>query len=333
MTYVRFIAATITATIAMTAIPQTPAPAVPSLEPVVAAAPVVLAPVASPTETSDPEQATIEGVRIVSSDDAQFEFIASALDKFENAGWPLENLEICTGDEDGCGGNAGVHYTEEGYDVVEICTDTEWTFIHELGHVWSVLYLDATQRDEWVEVRGLESWSEGVKWGERGSEHVADIIAFGLRDTWYTPTSITSNDRDSLIEGFTWPFGIAPLRTNKDGMKVPTIRNAGAVVIAAVSKLPAVTLAEQPASETISEEPVAPVELRQRRWSCAPGRRLVQDGCASLRLRADAPFEMFLQRFEHASESISPTSFRDCQQQIRAVAEPPGTTASRLPSR
>lgn len=243
MTYARFIAATITATIAMAAIPQPPAPAASSPQPFVAAIPVALAPAISVPEISDPEQETVEGVRVVSTDGGQAEFIATALDKFENAGWPLDNLEIRTGDEDGCGGNAGVHSTEGGYDVVEICTETEWTLLHELGHVWSVLYLNETQRDEWLELQGLESWSEDVEWGERGSEHVADIIAFGLRDSWYTtPTSIGSNDRDSLIEGFTWLFGIAPLHTNKGATNATATGDADVFVSVVVSKLPAATL-------------------------------------------------------------------------------------------
>ncbi len=145
----------------------------------------------------------IEGVRIVDGTTEDTDRIESALQRFEDAGWPLSNLEIRVGNEDGCGGNAGVRSIEKGHDVVDICTDAEFVLMHELGHVWSALYLDEERRQGWLDLRGLDSWRD-APYSERGTEQAADIIAFGLLDTWVTPTSITPNDRNSLIDHFTW---------------------------------------------------------------------------------------------------------------------------------
>ncbi len=216
MTYARTTAAAIATTIAFTALPQTSAPAATAAPQTSTIAVTAVAPMQTLPEVPEPALETIDGVRILSDSADEIAAIESALDKFEVAGWPLGNLEIRTGDEDGCGGNAGVRYLEEGYDVVEICTQAEWTLLHELGHVWAATYLADDQRSEWVAMRGLEVWSGGEKWEERGTEQLADIVAFGLYDEWHTPTSIAPNDRKSLITGFEWLFGMEPLNMQDD---------------------------------------------------------------------------------------------------------------------
>jgi len=216
MTYARTTAAAIATTIAFTALSQTPAPAATAPQPSVSIAVTAVAPMQALPELPEPTPETIDGVWIASEYPDEITAIESALDKFDAAGWPLDNLEIRTGGEDGCGGNAGVRYLEEGYDVVEICTQAEWTLLHELGHVWAAMYLDDDQRAEWVAMRGLDSWRDADKWEDRGTEQLADIVAFGLFDEWHTPTSIVPNDRKSLITGFEWLFGMEPLNMQDD---------------------------------------------------------------------------------------------------------------------
>jgi len=174
----------------------------------------------------------INGVRIVADTVADRDRIASAIQTFESAGWPLTNLEIRVGGGDGCGGNAGTRSIANGHDLVELCTDTQFVLLHELGHVWSSRYLDSERRAAWLELRGLTSWSD-ADYSDRGTEQAAIIIAFGLLDTWYTPMAIAPNDRDSLIEGFTWLFGMEPLHmagNTAQGASSPgTVRTATSV--------------------------------------------------------------------------------------------------------
>ncbi len=77
-------------------------------------------------------------------------------------------------------------------------------------------YHDDDQRAEWITMRGLDSWRAADKWEERGTEQLADIVAFGLFDEWHTPTSIAPNDRKSLISAFEWLFGVEPLSLQDD---------------------------------------------------------------------------------------------------------------------
>jgi len=80
--------------------------------------------------------------------------------------------------------------------------------------------MDEERRQEWLELRGLDSWRD-APYSEHGTEQAPDIIAFGLLDKWVTPTSIsTPNDRNSLIDHFTWLFGIEPLHMNKTTVRV-----------------------------------------------------------------------------------------------------------------
>ena len=166
----------------------------------------------------------IEGVRVVTQHTQDSDDIDAAVQTFEDAGWPLTNLEVRIGAEDGCGSHAGVHSFEKGHHVVELCTDEPFVLLHELGHVWSDLYLDDERRAEWLELRSLDSWS-GAEHHERGTEQAAHIIAFGLLDTWHTPMSIAPNDPESLIESFTWLFGMEPLHMGGRRVRIAAAAN------------------------------------------------------------------------------------------------------------
>jgi len=217
MTYLRTLAAITLATISFATAPITGAPhgAGGKQTDIVVTAEIV--PMQLLPELPDTD--IIDGVRVVAADTAP---IDAAVQAFEDAGWPLTNLEVRVGGEDGCGGHAGVHSVSKGHDVVEICTDAPFVLLHELGHVWSALYMDDERRQEWLQLRGLDSWSD-ADYYERGTEQAADIIAFGLLDTWHTPTSIAPNDRKSLIESFTWLFGMEPAHMGGRSIRVAAV--------------------------------------------------------------------------------------------------------------
>jgi murein DD-endopeptidase MepM/ murein hydrolase activator NlpD len=88
------------------------------------------------------------------------------------------------------------------------------------------MYLDDDRREEWLELRGLDSWSDAPYY-ERGTEQAADVIAFGLFSTWHTPTGLMSDDRTSLIESFTWLFGMEPLHLNRTSVAAKTTPGSG----------------------------------------------------------------------------------------------------------
>ena len=226
MTYLRTIAAITVATISFASTPTIEATTDIGSTLAEAALPVDVTP-PEPKAAVD-NTGIIEGVRIVAKTAEDTNSIDSAVQRFADAGWPLDNLEIKVGPEDGCGGHAGVHSIEEGHHVVEVCTNAEFVLLHELGHVWADMYMGDDRRADWLELRGLDSWHEGDH-SDRGTEHVADVVAFGLLGKWHTPNSITPNDPSSLIDHFEWLFGIEPLHMatpselDQDGPVAPVI--------------------------------------------------------------------------------------------------------------
>jgi hypothetical protein len=212
MTFTHTIAATIVLAITMGAVPQASA----TLELPERPTGIVRTKEFTPIERLPeiPAPTTISGVRVVADTIENAERVETALDRFEAAGWPLDNLEIRTDAQGGCSGHAGVHFMEDDHHVVEVCADTDWVIYHELGHVWSALYLDDADRRAWVELRGLDAWSD-APYDERGTEHAANIIAFGLSDVFHAPGSNLPNDKESLVEAFTWLFGVIPVHMTR----------------------------------------------------------------------------------------------------------------------
>ncbi|MDJ0792431.1 MAG: hypothetical protein QNJ71_11085 [Acidimicrobiia bacterium] len=163
-----------------------------------------------PLESVDPIE-VIAGVRIISDDADQIEMAQTALEKFERLGWPITNTEIRF-EIDGCE-HRGYHSFERGHHVVVMCKAWAWTMLHELGHVWSDLYLGDEARRELVERRGLEGWAgDDIAWAARGTEQVAELIAFGLQDGKHIPPHLAAHsDYRTLIEDFEWLFGVPPI--------------------------------------------------------------------------------------------------------------------------
>jgi hypothetical protein len=71
--------------------------------------------------------------------------------------------------------------------------------LHELAHAWDYHMLADEQRRAFMELRGVDTWhSHQVEWHERGAEHAAEIIKWGIIDepiwivTSLTPTAKAS---------------------------------------------------------------------------------------------------------------------------------------------
>lgn len=85
--------------------------------------------------------------------------------------------------------------------------------LHELAHIWMVDNLTDATRDAFVERAGLPSWRSGDdQWGERGVEHAATTIAWGLAGAtdarYMIPADLSC---DELSERFQMLTGLDPL--------------------------------------------------------------------------------------------------------------------------
>ena len=72
-----------------------------------------------------------------------------------------------TGTIEAAGQNAGsLGTTTTGEYRIKICAGAR-TLLHELGHVWDKHNLTDDQRQAYLELRGLDSWSHG-DWDQAG---------------------------------------------------------------------------------------------------------------------------------------------------------------------
>lgn len=66
--------------------------------------------------------------------------------------------------------------------TIQLCDGRKDTVLHELAHAWD--HFATLDRDSFLRLRGLESYFGGPEtpWAEKGAEHVAEIVAWGLAE-------------------------------------------------------------------------------------------------------------------------------------------------------
>ncbi|MGH8935915.1 MAG: hypothetical protein ACRDXD_06580 [Acidimicrobiia bacterium] len=110
--------------------------------------------------------------------------LEAALGMFEAAGLSVGSTEVRFVEPGvgGCGdGWVGQYRSRWPRSVVTVCTDSQRTLVHELAHVWVDHHLSRRDQERLVELWRLPAWrGEGVAWGERASEHAAEIIVWGV---------------------------------------------------------------------------------------------------------------------------------------------------------
>ncbi len=73
------------------------------------------------------------------------------------------------------------------------------------------------QRQAFVELQGLNAWHDkDISWNDRGTEHAAEIIAWGLGETSRPPRWIPNNDLDSLTTAYHQLTGTDPITDTTD---------------------------------------------------------------------------------------------------------------------
>jgi len=167
-----------------------------------------LAPVG--TDSTEPPQ--IETVAVVyGADDSQEVAIARALQRFEDAGISLPSLEIYQHDSaSGCAGHDGLFTPRESIDRVDLCTDSPYILLHELGHAWVENFASQDARDALLDSFGGGEWSgSNVEYRKRGAERAASVLAVGLIDTEFDAAWVSMNrellDRFRILTGVESP--------------------------------------------------------------------------------------------------------------------------------
>jgi hypothetical protein len=142
-----------------------------------------------------------------------------ARDDFRAAGLSVAGVDVVFSlDAEQCSGHLGVYRHRDGEHKVWICNpDTKrrrLTLMHELAHAWAAEHLSDSGREEFLDARGLSAWNgPGVAWAERGTEHAAEIIAWGVSSgpCWLLPRAeIGDRDPVNLTIQLKILTGIAP---------------------------------------------------------------------------------------------------------------------------
>ena len=141
-----------------------------------------------------------------------------ALGRFTEAGLDLPSIDIYFHQDDQpCKGYSALHTRTDGHSLINVCSTSrtpklESTILHEIGHSWAAHNLTDHERQAFVELQGLNAWyDKDISWNDRGTEHAAEIIAWGLGETSRPPRWIPNNDPASLATAYQQLTGTNPI--------------------------------------------------------------------------------------------------------------------------
>jgi len=142
-----------------------------------------------------------------------------ALTRFDRAGLVLPPLVLSFYDDRAdCADNFGLY--RSGAPVrVDICgfnwdrfvTMAKKTVLHELAHAWIGHTLSETAQENFLDLRGLNTWGDDeFPWAEQGSEQAAEILAWALMDEGLELTKFKSADPAALSQAYRHLTGSLP---------------------------------------------------------------------------------------------------------------------------
>ena len=162
---------------------------------------------AAPGFHPDPEPASltvVPGISVVAAQHEHVQLVRWAAKRFETAGLDAPAVEVhFHPDTSNCYGHLGSELAGRVDVCLVLLNETmRETLLHEMGHAWIDQNVTESVRERFLEVRQLHAWSElDVEWDDRGYEHGAEIIAWGLGNRYLAPTI---PDRDPSRLGSAW---------------------------------------------------------------------------------------------------------------------------------
>ena len=172
-------------------------------------------PVSQGLDLQAPKASAPAGTTRTNLTEAQAQLVDSGIELLETAGLRLSGIDIVGYREvDGCYGRGGAAIDHGLRTEVRICVDgdgptDDWTVIHELAHAWEHRNITDETRDVFLELRGLDAWRDG-EWHERGAEHAAEILVWGVIDREVLPVRVQPYGCEDLLEGYVTLTGSAP---------------------------------------------------------------------------------------------------------------------------
>ena len=110
----------------------------------------------------------------------QQELVNLAKGRFEAQGMELPEINyVFHFDLRTCNGHKGMYHKSTR--TLEMCSMDLHTMLHELAHAWTNVHFTTHQMEAFVAERDLDSWNDhNHAWDRRGTEHVAETIAWAL---------------------------------------------------------------------------------------------------------------------------------------------------------
>lgn len=162
---------------------------------------------------------------INASDSTQIAMAKWALERFERAGLDLPPVVVTFPGRDQtlCGGVPARAYPNAEPAEVRVCWNDTFILLHELAHIWEAHQVSDAQRQAFGPLRnGVSTWaSRDFEWDERGIEHAANVIAWGLLEIPYPISRTYPNDPESLIDAYRLLTSSDPLHDGGVGVITP----------------------------------------------------------------------------------------------------------------
>lgn len=115
-------------------------------------------------------------------DGEQQVLVEFALERFARANLelPPELQIIFPDDQSECLGYGGLYVRSK--IEVRICRPSDTTMLHELAHAWIETTLNDAEREAFLDLRQLDTWTGGSEWDRRGAEQAAEVLTWALMD-------------------------------------------------------------------------------------------------------------------------------------------------------
>lgn len=136
---------------------------------------------------------------VVDYADGELELLDDARSRFALAGLELPDVSVeFPSAESACYGFGGVYLPSEL--TVRICRPSASTMVHELAHAWVETTMNDSGRQAFLQLRGLETWTGGERWDERGAEQAAEILTWALMEENIAVRWIETNTDGTIDE-------------------------------------------------------------------------------------------------------------------------------------
>lgn len=145
--------------------------------------------------------------------------VSWAQGRWHAAGLSLPPVDVIFHDRrEGCAGHIGI-FANGDRPSIHLCIGDEplsvggrKTVLHELGHAWAAAHLEDAERIALARRWERPGWNEpDLRWHERGSEVLAEVIAWGLMDRSLEMPALPGWGTDDLEREFTLVTGRRPL--------------------------------------------------------------------------------------------------------------------------